>query len=115
MAGEAVSLNGKVTVTIPLFTAWIASKSDRFSIETDGTVWFEALGKTPILHPNADVSLFLQEMAKAGSNAQVMVDHLVPLEHREMWRLGMQTQSPEAGEHAVFTPYKQELPMMEKG
>lgn len=92
-----------------VFAACLTSKSDRFTIMADGKVWMELLGKSPVPCPDVDVSPFLEEIKKAGANAKVMVDHLVPNEFSGEWRLGMQT-SPQALGHATFTPYKQHRP-----
>lgn len=93
-----------------LFSTWLASNSGRFSIELDGQVWFERLGEPPVLRPDVDATPFLEEMAKTEPGVKVMVDHLLPPECSGVWRLGMQTQLANMGGHAVFTPYKQELP-----
>lgn len=91
-----------------VFAAFLASQSDRFTIMDDGKVWMELLGKAPVLCPDVDASPFLEEMEKAGANAKLMVDHLVPLEFSGTWRLGMQT--PPTKGYATFTPYKQQRP-----
>lgn len=95
-----------------LFSTWLASNSGRFSVELDGRVWFERLSEPPVLHLDVDATPFLEEMAKTGPGVNVMVDHLLPREYNGVWRLGMQTQSANRGGHAVFTPYKQELPRL---
>lgn len=103
-----IAVSNRLTEKSP-FTACLGRKADRFSVETDGRVWLETINKEPVLCVDVDAALFVEEAKNVGPNVRVMVDHLVPPEYSGTWRLGMQTQ-PEG--HAVFTPYKQELPTL---